>query len=81
MHESPGGGVRFRRQQDGRVMATIKRELGHHYLCACGWGFWRRRRWLPARFPVRCPKCRRRAKHVCMLCAIPTKQSTRKETR
>ena len=34
------------------MTAMIKWDLGHPYLCRCGWGFWRRRRWLPAAFPA-----------------------------
>ena len=56
----------------------IKRNLGHHYLCRCGWGFWRRRRWLPAAFPARCPRCRRRAQHRCMACRPHPRKTTNK---
>ena len=49
----------------------------YHGLRAWIWGFWRRHRWLPAWFPTGCPRCRRRARRVYMVCnASPQKVPT-----
>ena len=43
-------------------------------------GFWHRRRWMPTRFPARCPRCRRRARHVAMVCDATSRNRVHMET-